>query len=80
MKIILFTRNSEIKSSEFPQRDGLDFQHVQFCSSKLEDLLLVAKYKIVNYPMSLVVDNRGKILLKIKGLISDSYIDNLIDR
>jgi len=77
MEIITFTRDKENLSC--PVRDGLIFRHVVFNSSKLEDLMLVAKYKIVSYPTSIILDSKGHLLLKVRGTIPDTYIDKFIN-
>lgn len=79
MKIIVFTKNN-LNTPEFPNRVGLQCQHVSFNSTKLDDLLLIAKYRIVQYPMSLIVDVNGTVLMKIKGTIPDSYVDSLLEK
>lgn len=79
MKVIVFTRNGE-KIPQFPDREGLELLHVQFSSSKLDDLLLIAKYRVISFPMSIIVDGRGKVLMKIKGTIPESYVDDLLKK
>ena len=78
MEILIFTRNGD-RMPRLPSRPGLDIRHIQFESNSMENLLLVAKYRIINFPTSLIIDNRGKILLKVKGSIPDSYVDNIIN-
>jgi len=75
--ILTFTKNSS-KIPALPQRPGLEFKHVEFESNDLDDLLLIAKYRIINFPTSLIIDDRGKVLLKVKGSISSKYIDSFI--
>lgn len=77
MEIITFTREKE--NLTCPIRDGLIFRHIVFNSSKLDDLMLVAKYKIVSYPTSIILDSKGRLLLKVRGTIPDTYIDNFMD-
>jgi hypothetical protein len=72
----VFTREGQ-KVPSVPDRPGLQWQHVVFESNRLEDLLLIAKYRIVNFPMSLVIDNTGKVLLKIKGSIPEYCLAGL---
>jgi hypothetical protein len=61
-----------------PDRQGLEFKHIRFDSTDLEDLMLVAKYRIIDYPTSIIVDGNDKMLLKVKGSIPGSYVDNLM--
>jgi len=77
MQILSFTRNGS-RAPSHPKRPGLDFKHIQFESNDLDDLLLVARYRIINFPTSLIIDTNGKILLKVKGSIPNRYVDNLI--
>lgn len=76
MKILVFTKKGQ-ETPSFPQRPGLEVQHVCFNSSKLDDLMLVAKYRILNYPSTLVIDSRGKVLIKMRGSVPDNYLDTL---
>ncbi len=78
MTILLFTKN-ENKIPSFPKRPGLEFKHIRFETSDLDDLLIIARYRIINFPTSLIIDKRGKILLKIKGSIPSTYIDKFLD-
>ena len=78
MRIIVFTRNGN-KPPKCPERPGLEFQHIHFESSKLDDLMIIAKYRIVDFPTSLIINNKGKVLLKVKGAIPGSYVDNLLN-
>ncbi|MGW8180775.1 MAG: hypothetical protein ACWGQW_18745 [bacterium] len=77
MIIYVFTKNGE-KLPTLPQRDGLDFKHIRFDSTDLEDLLTIARYRIISYPTSIIVDDKGNVLLKVKGSIPSSYIDNIV--
>jgi hypothetical protein len=77
MRIVLFTRNGG-KLPSIPIRDGLEFLHVPFESSDLNNLMLIAKYKILNYPTSLVLDSKGKVLLKVRGALPTSYVDSIL--
>ena len=78
MKVIIFTRYGA-KLPKYPERPGLEFQHVQFESSNLEDLMVIAKYRILEYPTSIIINKRGQVLLKVKGSIPDRYVDNLLN-
>ena len=73
MRVLVFTRNG----SRVPELPGIETQHIRFESSKLDDLLVVAKYRIVNFPTSLLIDDRGKVLLKVKGNIPKYYLNSL---
>jgi hypothetical protein len=77
MKILLFTANGDSPPA-FPRRPGLEFEHIRFETNNLEDLLLIAKYRVINYPTSLIIDDRGKVLLKVKGSIPGNYVDNFL--
>lgn len=78
LAILLFTKNGECPSN-LPNRSGLKFKHIRFCSTDLDDLMLVARYRVIDYPMSIIVDDKGNVLLKVKGSIPESYIDNIIN-
>ncbi len=78
MQLLLFTKNNN-KVPIFPNRPNLEFKHIQFETSNLDDLLIIARYRIINFPTSLIIDKRGKILLKIKGSIPSTYIDKFLD-
>lgn len=77
VKVYVFTKNG-IKIPQLPDRPGLQLQHVRFDSNKLDDLILVAKYRIINFPTSIIIDGRGKLLLKVKGTIPESYIGSIL--
>lgn len=76
MKILIFNRNG-CKVTPL-KRDDLDIKYISFESTILDDLMLVAKYKIFDFPTSLIIDNHGRILLKIKGTLSEDYINNFL--
>jgi len=76
MTILTFTKNGS-KAPAFPNRQGLSFRHIKFETNILEDLLLIAKYRIINFPTSLIIDNAGNVLLKVKGAISNKYVDSI---
>jgi len=78
VKIIVFTKNDGSTPS-FPRRSGLEFRHVQFESVELDDLLLIAEYRVIHFPMSIIIDGKGKVLMKVRGAIPDSYVDNLLE-
>jgi len=78
MQILVFTKNGCLTPT-IPQRDGLEIKHVHFESTLLDDLLLIAKYRIINFPMSLIVDGRGNVLLRVKGAIPGRYFDSLTE-
>lgn len=78
MKILVFTKN-DISPPSFPDRPNLECRHVRFESTNLDDLLLIAKYRIIQFPMSIIIDGRGRVLMKIKGTIPESYIDNIME-
>ena len=78
MKILVFTKNGGV-IPPFPQRLGLQYQHVRFESTTLDDLLLIAEYRVIHFPMSIIIDGKGKVLMKVKGTIPDAYVDNLLE-
>ena len=75
MRIIVFTRNGV--KPKFPKREGLECKHIRFDSNKLDDLMAIARFKIVNFPTSIIIDKKGKILLKVRGSIPNNYVDKL---
>lgn len=78
MIIYTFTKNGE-KLPDLPKRNGLDFKHIRFDSTDLDDLLTIARYRIINYPTSIIVDDKGNVLLKVKGSIPSGYIDRVVN-
>ncbi|MCK5605451.1 hypothetical protein KAR91_26400 [Candidatus Pacearchaeota archaeon] len=78
MQIIVFTNNGR-KIPKFPNRPGLETKHVSFDTTALEELLLIARYRVINFPTSIIIDNRGKVLLKVKGSIPNSYVDKFVE-
>ena len=75
MQILVFTKGGG-KVPNIPTRSGLRSQHIQFETTLLDELLLIAKYRIINFPTSLIIDNKGKVLLKVRGSIPSSYVQN----
>ena len=79
MEILVFTRKeSNIKFKKV--REGLTIRQIPFSSRKLDDLLIIAKHRILNFPTSLVIDGNGKVLLKMHGTVPMSYVNTLCDR
>ena len=79
MKILVFTKKYK-DEVDFPQdvREGLNVEHISFDSTKLDDLLKIAQYRVINYPTSIILNNKGKVLLKIRGSIPDGYVNNIL--
>ena len=77
IKLYVFSRE-RYAIPPLPNKEGMEVKHVQFESTKLEDLLLVAKYRIINFPTSVLVDGRDQVLLRMKGILPDRYVDNAI--
>jgi hypothetical protein len=75
MQILIFSKNE--KHPTIPVRPGLSIRYIMFNTNVLEDLLLIARYRILNFPTSLVIDDRGKVLLKMRGTVPTSYINKL---
>ena len=78
MRVLLFTRNGT-KVPKLPERSGLEFKHIKFESNNLDDLLEISRFRILNFPTSLVIDEKNRVLLKVKGSIPGKYIDKLIN-
>jgi len=78
MIIYTFTRNGT-RVPKPPNRKGLDFKHIKFDSTLLDDLMLIAKYRIVDFPTSIIIDDHGKMLLKVRGSIPGNYVDSLLN-
>ena len=75
MKILAFHKNGfdfEEKPSEIA---GIPVTYVNFDSTELEELKLVAKYRIVQYPTSILL-RKTKVLFRISGMIPLDYIEN----
>jgi hypothetical protein len=75
MQVLVFTNGH--KRPTIPLREGLTIRYISFDTSSLDDLLMIARFRIVTYPTSLIIDNRGKVLLKMHGSVPASYINNL---
>ena len=54
---------------------GIPITYINFDSTELEDLKLVAKYRIVQYPTSILI-RKTKVLFRISGMIPSDYIEN----
>lgn len=76
MQLIIFTKDDE-ELPDLSQYKDLRFRHIRFNSTDLDDLLLIAQYRIISYPTSIIVNNKGSILLKKKGFISSTYLDEI---
>lgn len=76
-KILVFTKNSG-KVPTCPKRPGLEFEHIQFETNDIDHLLIIARYRIINFPTSLIIDNQGKVLLKVKGSIPAAYMNKVL--
>lgn len=77
MRIIVFSKNGR-KIPKLPNRPGLETKHISFNTSNLEELLLIARYRIINFPTSLIISDTGKVLLKVKGSIPNSYVNSFV--
>ena len=76
MQIVVFTRKNQ-SIPKFPKRSKLKFRHVIFESTDIDDLRLVALYRIINFPTSIIIDDNNKVLIKVKGSIPGEYVDML---
>ena len=76
MRYILFNRNM---SDDYilPDIKGISCQRICFNSNNLDDLLLVARYGIVNYPSSIIINEKDKLVLKMSGPIPIEYLNEL---
>ncbi len=74
MRLLIFI-NSKLRS---PPKFEIDYQYVDFNSTKLDDLMLIAKYRILDFPTTLVIDLNGKILLRMRGVVSNKQISDLL--
>jgi len=77
MRVVVFTKD-ENREINFPTRPGLEFKHIRFETNDLDELLLIASFRVVNFPTSIIIDNKGKLLLKIRGTISEEYLGKYI--
>lgn len=76
MQLIIFTKDDE-ELPDLSQYKDLRFRHIRFSSTDLDDLLLIAQYRIISYPTSIIINDKGSILLKKKGFISLTYLDEI---
>jgi len=76
MQILIFTKKF-MQIQDLKLRNGLSIKYVAFESTNIDDLLLIARYRILNFTTSLVIDDRGKVLLKMRGTVPTSYINKL---
>lgn len=77
MQLIIFTRGNKKLPSYLSKYKKLNFKHIRFDSTNLDDLLIIAQYRIISYPTSIIVNNKGSILLKKKGFISLTYLNEI---
>ena len=77
IQILSFIRDRYGDWPVSPRKD-VGIKVVIFEASNLEDLLLIAKYKIVDFPVSIVIDGNDNVLLRIRGLVSSDVLDNLV--
>ena len=76
MKIITFIREGQ-KVPAMPVRPGLETRIVNFDCEKLDELLLIAKFKILTFPTSIIIDDRNRVLLRVRGGVLNIYVDRL---
>ena len=79
MRYILFNKHV-FDDYLLPDINGIICQRVCFNSNNLNDLLLVAKYKIVNFPSSIIIDKKDKLILKMRGNIPIEYLNELLSK
>jgi len=75
MQVLIFSKSD--RHATIPGRPGLTIRYIRFNTNVLEDLLLIARYRILNFTTSLVIDDRGKVLLKMRGTVPPSYVNKL---
>ena len=78
MSILIFIRNGA-KVPKITIRDNFDIRFISFDSNILEDLLCIARYKVVNFPTSLIINDGGKVLLKMRGFVPRIYINKFFN-
>jgi hypothetical protein len=76
IKLYVFTKGRQ-DLPRIPNKEGMEVKHIQFESTRLDDLLLIAKFRIINYPMSVLVDGQDHVLLRMKGALNDRLLDNV---
>ena len=52
-------------------------QVINFFSSKQEDLMLVSKYRVVALPTLVILDDNGRVIMRIVNNIEAQYIIDL---
>jgi len=73
MRLLMFTRNGTKKLNTPP---GLDFHHIPFESNRLSDLLDIARHRVINFPTSILLNDRGKIVLRVRGMPSNTMLQH----
>jgi hypothetical protein len=71
MRLVFFTRNGT-KPPQAPP--GIEFQHIQFESNKLADLLDIAQYRVINFPTSILLNDKDKVVLRTRGMPSKTTL------
>ena len=78
IKVIIFTKDS--KTIPFlPTKDGVEFRHISFNSSKLEDLMVVARHRVLQYPTTIVFDSSGRVILRLSSIVSEPFLEDMIN-
>lgn len=78
MKLIIFTKDGTDVPSIPDDINNIKIQYVIFNSTNQDQLLLIAKYRIIDYPTSIIINERDEILMKVNGPIPDGYITSLL--
>jgi len=57
---------------------NVETQFLSFESTRHEDLLVIAKNRIIDVPCSLLLSNTGKILLRVNGIVPKTYVNRMV--
>lgn len=80
MKLLIFTKKHIDKIDALAYiEDKCGVEYIPFNTNNLDQLLKIARFRIINFPTSIIIDNRGKVLFRINSIIPNYYITKYLD-
>lgn len=79
MKLLVFTQKYADKII-IPQniQNKFDVKYIPFDSNNIDNLLDIALFRVINFPTFIIIDDKGKLLLRIRGSISEEYLERYL--
>ena len=77
MKLIICLRGKPKNPDKY--KYNVETVFLDFESTKHEDLLIIAKNRIISAPCSLLFSDAGKILLRVNGIAPKTYINKVLE-